>query len=105
MVADMFIPLPINLVIGKDGSGGMRVRSWYPTLSLSLEVKQQGPWEWVGLRVEARRLVNGRFDVDVVIVDERGEVVAVSSHCAIVVDIARNSAKVKKVSEGEGSKL
>jgi hypothetical protein len=42
------------------------------------------------MRVEARAIKNGRNDIDVVILDGDGEVVALAKHTALVVQVARN---------------
>lgn len=91
MVSDMFIPLPINLI---PGGKERKILSWYPTLWLSLEVKKPGPWEWVGVAVESRMLENGRLDIDVFMTDEKGDLIAISRHLAIVVSISRNKSKL-----------
>ncbi|TGZ82949.1 hypothetical protein EX30DRAFT_339201 [Ascodesmis nigricans] len=93
MISDMFIPLPINLA-PLSPNGERMVTSWYPTLWLSLEVKKPGPWRWVGVFVEIKKLENGRSDIEVIITDEKGELIGLSRHLAIVVSIARNNAKL-----------
>ncbi|KAF7545355.1 hypothetical protein G7Z17_g9225 [Cylindrodendrum hubeiense] len=66
---------------------------WYPTVSMSLEVKKalaaEGE-EWLRLRVAAKVLKNGRYDAEVIVFDRNGEVVALSNHVALAVDIERN---------------
>lgn len=87
----------------------MTRRHWYPTLSLSLELKALPPpgrgWEWLFMRVECHTICNGRMDLDVVICDEEGTIVAVSKHMALVVDVSRNSIKGGEKKGGEEAKL
>jgi hypothetical protein len=69
--------------------------NWYPTLSYGMEVKR-GPgegkegWECLFLRVEMHEVRNGRFDLEVWILDGDGQVVAISRHTALVVGSERN---------------
>ena len=69
--------------------------NWYPTLSYGMEVKRGPPegkegWECLFLRVEMHEVRNGRFDLEVWILDEEGQVVAISRHTALVVGSERN---------------
>jgi acyl-coenzyme A thioesterase PaaI-like protein len=88
-LADAFIPL-----IEAYGITG----NWFPTMSCSVEVKKAPPtekgWQWLFMRVEARVIKNGRNDIDVIILDEEGEIVALSRHTCLAVSAARN-VKVK----------
>lgn len=73
---------------------------WYPTVTMSLEVKkalrQQGE-EWLRLRVAAKVMKNGRYDAEVVVFDREGEVVALSNHVALAVDMERNTSRSEKL--------
>jgi len=76
---------------------------WYPTLLLNLEIKKvlrpEGV-EWLFVRVCAKQIKNGRMDLEVVIMDESGDLVALSQHVSLVVGAERNvAARGKGVSE------
>lgn len=84
-----------------DGRGGrsreeeeaMRRTKWYPTVLLNLEVKKALPEEgveWLFVRVRAKRIQNGRMDLEVVVLDEEGDLVAVSDHVCLIVGAERN---------------
>ena len=80
---------------------------WYPTLLLNLDVKKVLPpegIEWLFLRVRAKQIQNGRLDLEVVILDEEGDLVALSNHVALIVNSERNMAK-RKSEGGTGSNL
>lgn len=90
-----FIPIPENYPQTKR-------LHWYPTLSLSLDVKALPPkegWEWLYCRIESSVIRGGRMDIDVVICDEDSNIVAISRHVAVVVDSARNTAKQAPVAK------
>lgn len=96
-LADMFMPIPENW---KE----MATLHWYPTLEMAVDVKCAPPvggWEWVGMRVRTGVIRGGRMDIDVVMVNEGGEVVAVSRHAALVVGVERNTSSKKET----GSKI
>ncbi|KAM0426306.1 hypothetical protein ACHAPT_008346 [Fusarium lateritium] len=73
---------------------------WYPTVTMSLEVKKPLPKEgeeWLRIRVAAKVVRNGRYDAEVVIFDREGEVVALSNHVALAVDGERNFGRSGKL--------
>ena len=68
---------------------------WYPTLLLNLEIKKGLPpegQEWLFVRVRAKRIKNGRLDLEVVILDEEGDIVALSNHVSFILGSERNIA-------------
>ena len=70
-----------------------KVRYWYPTMTLNLDVKKQLPEEgveWLFTRTRAKRIRNGRFDLDIEVWDAEGDLVALSTHSSLVVDSSRN---------------
>ena len=69
---------------------------WYPTVLLNLDIKKALPpegVEWLFARVRAKQVKNGRYDLEVIIMDEYGELVALSNHIVMVMDASRNLAK------------
>jgi acyl-coenzyme A thioesterase PaaI-like protein len=96
----------------------MRVRSkelskkagnfWYPTVLLNIDVKKALPEEgerFLFTRVRAKQIRNGRYDLEVVIVDPSGDLVALSHHVCLVVGAERNMAKRREVGANESGKL
>ena len=73
-------------------------RFWYPTLLLNLEVKKALPpegVEWLFVRVRAKQMQNGRADLEVVVLDEYGDIVALSQHVQLILSAERNMAPRK----------
>ncbi|KAI1847734.1 hypothetical protein JX265_009163 [Neoarthrinium moseri] len=69
---------------------------WYPTLALNLDVKRLLPEEgaqWMFIRIQSKLIHNGRKDLEVIIMNEEQEVVALSHHVAMILSAARNLAK------------
>ncbi|KAL7954982.1 thioesterase-like superfamily domain-containing protein [Trichoderma compactum] len=69
---------------------------WYPTLAMNLEVKKALPAEgerWLLVRTSVKQIYNGRFDVEVIVLDRAGDLVALSHQVAMVVNSAKNIAK------------
>ncbi|KAI9664969.1 MAG: hypothetical protein M1821_006417 [Bathelium mastoideum] len=69
---------------------------WYPTLLLNLDIKKVLPEEGVDFlfqRIQAKRIQNGRFDLESILMDEEGDIIALSHHVVFAVSAARNLAK------------
>jgi len=77
---------------------------WYPTLLLNLDIKKTLPEEgveWLFVRVDTKQIKNGRLDLDIVVMDEGGEIVALSHHVAFAVGAERNLAERKTGNESK----
>ena len=75
---------------------------WYPTLLMNIEIKKLLPAEgvrWLFVRARAKQIQDGRMDVEVVIMDERMELVALSSHVCFIVDAVGMKTGVRKAGE------
>jgi hypothetical protein len=85
---------------GREGGVGF----WYPTVLLNLDVKKALPAEgvrWLFVRLQAKQIKNGRFDLEIVVLDEGGDLVALSHHICFAVSAARNTATRRTVGAGE----
>jgi hypothetical protein len=92
-VADMFPQIVESL---RDQSQGP---FWYPTLLLNLDVKKSlppGGVKWLQIRVEIKKIKNGRMDLEVFVHDTDGDLVALSHHVGFVMDASRNTATRRK---------
>ncbi|RAL06260.1 thioesterase family protein [Aspergillus ibericus CBS 121593] len=70
-----------------------QVQNWYPTVTLNIDLKRRLPAEgveWLYSRVHSKLVQDGRTDLDVTLVNERGEVVALSTQVGLVVSASRN---------------
>ncbi len=68
-------------------------RFWYPTVLIHLEIKKALPpegVEWLFVRTWSKVIKNGRTDLNIVVMDEEGDVVALSQHVALVLGAERN---------------
>ena len=77
---------------------------WYPTLSMTLDVKRLLPAEgvkWLFMRAQAKEIKNGRMDAEVHILNGDMELVALSHHVCLVIDNAhgplRTAAKAERL--------
>jgi acyl-CoA thioesterase FadM len=71
---------------------------------LNLDVKKALPEEgvkYLHVRLQAKQIKNGRFDLEIVVMDEGGELVALSHHVCFAVSAARNTAARRTVTAGE----
>ncbi|KAJ1327440.1 thioesterase family protein [Microdochium nivale] len=75
---------------------------WFPTVVMNLDVKKAlpaaGPGaEWLCMRVEAKQIMRGRLDIEVVILDEEDKLVAICHHVNLIVGGERNLKKRAKL--------
>jgi hypothetical protein len=78
----------------KAATGEGLVQFWYPTVTMNIDLKSRLPSEgveWLHTRVVTRMLRGSRADLEVLILDQDGGLVATSTQVALVVDPARNS--------------
>ncbi|KAK4645183.1 hypothetical protein QC761_000690 [Podospora bellae-mahoneyi] len=68
---------------------------WYPTIVMSLELKRSLPEEkgveWLRLRMQSKEIRNGRLDLEVVIRDEKDELIGVSNQVNLILGSERNT--------------
>lgn len=73
---------------------------WYATLEMNLEVKKVLPEErveWLNLRVTSKQIKDGRFDLEVVVRDLKGELVALSHQVALIISTEKEKRSGKAV--------
>jgi hypothetical protein len=88
----------------KDSKKSGSVGFWYPTVLLNLDVKKalpKGGVKYLHVRLQAKQIKNGRFDLEIVVLDEGGDLVALSHHVCFAVSAARNTAARRTVDAGE----
>ncbi|KAF1815881.1 hypothetical protein P152DRAFT_390013 [Eremomyces bilateralis CBS 781.70] len=104
-VCDMF-PQMVETLRAKNDPYGLKEKAaqeqsgekpiakfWYPTVLLNLDVKKALPEEgvdWLFCRIHSKQVKNGRMDLDILILDEQGDLVALSHHVALILDVSRN---------------
>ncbi|KAK7994641.1 hypothetical protein PG991_016229 [Apiospora marii] len=74
-----------------------RAALWFPTVVMNLEAKTALPAEgveWLAARVTSKQIKDGRFDLDILVRDVDGELVALSHHVAMIVSVERNTKKM-----------
>ena len=90
--------------VSREGRKNSEVGLWYPTVLLNLDVKKALPKEgvkYLHVRLQAKQIKNGRFDLEIVVLDEGGDLVALSHHVCFAVSAARNTAARRTVTAGE----
>ena len=99
---------PTPSVAFKGSGKSQWAEFWYPTVLLNLEFKKALPLEgveWLFSRVRSKEICNGRMDLEVIIMDENGAIVALSNHVALVVSAERNMNRSAQGSKEDGSRL
>ena len=82
---------------------GWKSPFWYPTLLMNIEFKKLLPpqgVDWLFVRARAKQIRDGRMDVEVTILDEESELVALSNHVCFIVNLAP-----EQTAKGQSSKL
>ena len=106
LVADMFPQIPESFrarsdpyaIRNADSAAAKKqdaAKFWYPTLLLNLDIKKALPEEgvdWLFVRTRAKQIRNGRYDLEVVVMDETGDIVALSHHVCMILPASRNLA-------------
>lgn len=93
------IPLLVDLFRPPASQYDNVNKKWYPTLNMGFEIKKAPPageegWKWLYMRIHMTVALHGRYGLDITLLDEAGEVVALSRHVALIVGVERNT-KVK----------
>ncbi|KAI9704294.1 MAG: hypothetical protein M1836_007155 [Candelina mexicana] len=86
---------------------GYKTSNWYPTVVLNLDIKKALPEEgakWLFVRAQAKQIWNGRMDLEIIIMDEGGDIVALSHHVTLILGVDRNMAERRKESAGPQGK-
>lgn len=91
-----------RMAASAQGSTGLELdgKFWYPTVTLNIDLKKRLPVEgeeWLYSRVVSKAMRNGRMDIEVVVMDTRGEVVAVGSQVGLVLSASRNVGQRQKL--------
>jgi len=89
-------PYDISPTTSKKDAAIRTAKYWYPTLLLNLDIKKALPEEgveWIFARVRAKKIKNGRMDLEIIIMDAEGDIVALSHHVCLVLGAERNLAK------------
>ncbi|KAJ5273997.1 thioesterase family protein [Penicillium angulare] len=76
-----------------------RSELWFPTVVMNMEVKTALPdegVEWLAVRASSKQIKDGKFDIEVLVRDADGEIIALSNHVAMIVNIVRNTGKKGK---------
>lgn len=69
---------------------------WFPTVLMNLETKMALPKEgveWLVVRVTSKQIKNGKLDLEVLVRDVDGEVVALGNQVALMISWERNVGK------------
>lgn len=77
----------------QSGKDPEESKYWYPTVTLNIDFKKRLPRqgvEWLYSRIQTKMVRDGRTDLDVVVLDREGDVVALSSQIGLVVSSSRN---------------
>jgi hypothetical protein len=90
------LPAPLNF----DPTMADASKYVFPTLCMSIEIKKNpNNAEWLFLEILCHSIHNGRFDTDVRVLDENGDLVALSKHVSVMSDMTRT--KTSKMTIGE----
>lgn len=72
---------------------------WMPTIAMNLDTKKLLPEngvKWLNTRATGKAIKNGNLDIELVVRDEDGEIVALSQQVLLILTMARNMARSTK---------
>ncbi|PFH59144.1 hypothetical protein XA68_12764 [Ophiocordyceps unilateralis] len=84
--------------LANDGSKTIMIQTVHVTLNMTTEIKKKLPPEgvrWLYARTEAKSIVNGRLDAQVLLFDERMELVAISNQVNQIIPATQKSTKAE----------
>ncbi|KAJ5658181.1 uncharacterized protein N7484_001830 [Penicillium longicatenatum] len=95
MALDGFDSVSANAVAKESGKSvdDLKAKFWYPTVTLNIDMKKHLPAagvEWLYSRIVTKVVRDGRTDLDVTVLDQDGEVIALSTQVGLVVSASRN---------------
>lgn len=91
-----FLPAPLNF----DPAMSDLSKYVFPTLCMSIEIKKDPKnAEWLFTEIVCHKIHNGRWDTDVRVLDEQGELVALSKHVSVMAEMTRT--KASKITVGD----
>lgn len=70
---------------------------WFPTLALSIDFKKVLPANgvnWLHSKVTTKSIRGGRMDVEVALLDDSGDIIALASHATLIMSSSRNRARI-----------
>ncbi|KAL2846462.1 thioesterase-like superfamily-domain-containing protein [Aspergillus pseudoustus] len=110
LLADIVAVIPINYQ--REGMKSL-IKFNVPSVSLTFDFVQDpaGQKEWILNRATMNRLQNGRFDMDLLMIDEEGRLVAAIKHQSLMFERKRHlggqdqKEEEKKKKNGEGARL
>ncbi|KAI0190862.1 thioesterase family protein [Astrocystis sublimbata] len=92
----------------EESSATPRATLWLPTISMNLETKTPLPTdgvEWLTVRVTSKQIQLGRFDLEVIVRDVEGQLIMLSHHVALMLDLKGSEAKPEPRSNASGKHL
>jgi acyl-CoA thioesterase len=95
MALDGFDTMSATAAARENGGSveAQRAKFWYPTVTLNVDMKKHlpaGGVEWLYSRVVTKVVRDGRTDLEVTVLDEAGEVIALSTQVGLAVSASRN---------------
>ncbi|KUL84862.1 hypothetical protein ZTR_08250 [Talaromyces verruculosus] len=92
VLCDNFLPAPLNF----DPTMADLSKYVFPTMCMSVEIKKDPKdAEWLFQEIVCHKIQNGRYDTDVRVLDENGDLVALSKHVSIMAEMKRTKAKLR----------
>ncbi|KAJ5458241.1 hypothetical protein N7475_009629 [Penicillium sp. IBT 31633x] len=89
---DAAVTYLIDMRVGGEAAQ-QKAKFWYPTVTLNVDMKKHLPAEgveWLYSRIETKVVRDGRTDLEVTVLDEAGDVIALSTQVGLVVSASRN---------------
>jgi acyl-CoA thioesterase len=87
-LCDPFLSMPTTFPLDQNEAQKNLMAFVYPTISMTTEIRRDPKGaEWLFVRIQSQKVENGRYSVDITILDEEGELVAVSRNMGLMIEI------------------
>jgi acyl-CoA thioesterase len=87
-LCDPFLSMPTTFPLDQNEAQKNLMAFVYPTISMTTGIRRDPKGaEWLFVRIQSQKVENGRYSVDITILDEEGELVAVSRNMGLMIEI------------------
>jgi hypothetical protein len=103
-LCDRFLSMPTTYP--PDPNEAMKIMAFvYPTISMTTEIRRDRKGaEWLFVKIQSQKVENGRYSVDITILDEERDLVALSRNMGLMIAVPGGLKVVGSAEKLEGNR-